>query len=107
MSEKNKYTITFDDGCTGWSKDKDANLLFLKVQENYANEFLRSKGWLFLRDVYQMLGKPITKESCIAGWIYEKNNKISDNLVKFDIRETNSPNYIVGFNVDENIIDRL
>ena len=103
-----KYATIFDNCCTGWSKNKDHNLMFLKIQENYANELLKSRGWLFLRDVYQMLGIPITKESCIVGYIYdEKNNKIGDNFVKFDIHETNSSNYIVDFNVDGNIIDRL
>ena len=102
-----KYSTIFDDCCTGWSKNKDHNLMFLKIQENYANELLKSRGWLFLRDVYQMLGIPITKESCIVGWIYEENNQIGDNFVTFDIQVDDSPNIVLDFNVDGNIIERL
>ena len=102
-----KYATIFDNCCTGWTKDKDHNLMFLKIQENYANELLKGRGWLFLRDVYQMLGIPITKESCIVGWIYEENNQIGDNFVTFDIQVDDSPNIVLDFNVDGNIIERL
>ena len=102
-----KYSTIFDDCCTGWSKNKDHNLMFLKIQENYANELLKSRGWLFLRDVYEMLGIPITKESCIVGWIYEENNQIGDNFVTFDIQVGDSPNIVLDFNVDGSIIERL
>lgn len=110
MSEKplSQYSIIFDERSYGWSNLKRINLIFLKHQESFFNELLRKRGYLFLRDVYEELGLPITKESCIVGWIYdEKNNKIGDNFVSFDIRETNSSNYIVDFNVDGEIIDRL
>ena len=110
MSEKplSQYRIIFDERSYGWSNLKKINLIFLKQQESFFNELLRKRGYLFLRDVYEGLGLPITKESCIVGWIYdENNNKIGDNFVAFDIRETNSSNYIVYFNVDGKIIDRL
>lgn len=110
MSEKSlsQYRIMFDERSYGWSNLKKSNLIFLKYQESWFNELLRKRGYLFLRDVYEGLGIPITKESCAVGWIYdEKNNKIGDNFVAFDIRETNSSNYIVDFNVDGEIIDRL
>ena len=110
MSEKplSQYRIIFDERSYGWSNLQEINLIFLKHQERFFNELLRKRGYLFLRDVYEGLGLPITKESCIVGWIYdEKNNKIGDNFVAFDIRETNSSNYVVDFNVDGEIIDRL
>lgn len=110
MSEKplSQYRIIFDERSYGWSNLQRINLIFLKHQESWFNELLRKRGYLFLRDVYEGLGLPITEESCIVGWIYdEKNNKIGDNFVEFDIRETNSSNYIVDFNVDGKIIDRI
>ena len=110
MSEKplSQYRIIFDERSYGWSNLQKINLIFLKQQERFFNELLRKRGYLFLRDVYEGLGLPITKESCIVGWIYdEKNNTIGDSFVTFDIRETNSSNYIVDFNVDGEIIDRL
>ena len=111
MSERtlslSKYRVVFDDCSYGWTQSKRDNLIFLKHQESYFNELLRKRGYLFLRDVYEGLGLPITKDSCLVGWIYDEKNPIGDNFVKFDIHEMNSSNYIVDFNVDENIIDRL
>lgn len=69
--------------------------------------FLKKKDTYFLRDVYENLGIPITKESCLVGWIYDEKNTIGDNYVVFDICETNSSNYIVDFNVDGLIINRF
>ena len=102
-----KYAKKFDDSCFGWTKDKEYNLMFLKHQENYFNELLRKRGYLFLGDVFEGLGMHITKESCLVGWIFEENNKIGDNFVKFDIHEADNSNFFVDFNVDGNIIDRL
>ena len=112
MSERtlslSKYRVVFDSYSYGLTQSKRDNLIFLKHQESYFNELLRKRGYLFLRDVYEGLGLPITKDSCLVGWIYdEKKNPIGDNFVKFDIYEMNSSNYIVDFNVDGNIIDRL
>lgn len=102
-----KYAMKFDDRSYGWTKDKETNLTFLKHQENYFNELLKSRKYLFLRDVLEGLGMTITKDSCLVGWIFEENNKIGDNFVKFDIHEADNTNFFVDFNVDENIIDRL
>ena len=111
MSEKlslSQYRIVFDNSSYGWTNSKKDNLIFLKHQQSWFNELLRKRGYLFLRDVYEGLGLPITKESCLVGWIYdEKNNTIGDNFVDFDIHETHSSNYIIDFNVDGEIIDRL
>ena len=99
-----KYAMKFDDRSYGWTKDKETNLTFLKHQENYFNELLKSRKYLFLRDVLEGLGMTITKDSCLVGWIFEENNKIGDNFVKFDIHEADNTNFFVDFNVDENII---
>ena len=109
MSQKtlSQYAMKFDDRCFGWMKDKKYNLIFLKHQENYFNDLLKSRKYLFLRDVLEGLGMTITKDSCLVGWIFEEDNKIGDNFVKFDIREADGSNFFIDFNVDGNIIDRL
>ena len=109
MSQKalSKYAKKFDDSCFGWTKDKEHNLRFLKLQKNYFNDLLRKRGYLFLRDVFEGLGMTITKESCIIGWIFEENNIIGDNFVEFYIQESDNSSFFVDFNVDGNIIDRL
>lgn len=119
-NEYSTYARFFDDGCTGWEKDAEHNLTFLKLQQNYANDILKSKGYLFLNDVYKMLGIPVTKAGQIVGWIYdEKNpNHKGDNFVDFgiyDIYNEKKRDFVNGrertilldFNVDGNILDLI
>lgn len=68
----------YDDGCTGWTKDPEYNLMFLKQQENYANDKLRARGWLYLNEVYDMLGIPLTAAGQEVGWIYDKTRALDD-----------------------------
>ena len=103
-----QYARHFDGACLGWTKDRKYNLMFLEMQKNYLNELLRNRGYLFLRDVYESLGIPISKESCIVGWIFEENNEIGDNYVEFIYdKDDESACIFIDFNVDGNIIDRL
>ena len=82
--------------------------MFLNAQKNYFNERLRKRGYLFLRDVYEGLGIPITKESCIVGWVFGENNIIGDNYVEFIYdKDDESACILSDFNVDGNIIDRF
>ena len=50
------YAKWFNDSCAGWTNDAENNKMFLKYQESYMNEKLRSQGYLFLNDVYRSLG---------------------------------------------------
>lgn len=119
--DPNKYSEfarIFDDGCTGWEKDAEHNLFFLNQQQNWANEQLKSKGYLFLNEVYQMLGIPVTKAGQCVGWIYDKDNPVGDNYVDFGIYDINRPKardfvngyertVVLDFNVDGPILDLL
>ena len=63
-----EYARFFDDGCAGWTKDPEYNLMFLRDQQRYANDLLKAKGHLFLNEVYDLLGIPRTKAGQIVGW---------------------------------------
>lgn len=109
------YAKFFDDGCKGWTKDSEFNLIFLKQQQNYANELLRVKGHLFLNEVYDMLGIPRTKAGQTVGWTYNEKNPIGDNYVDFGINNDHNKDFVNGyvtdalldFNVDGNILDLI
>lgn len=75
----------FDDGCAGWDPNPEYSLMFLNQQQNYANDKLRRQGYLFLNDVYDMLGIPKCKEGQTHGWVYDEKNPIGDNFVDFGI----------------------
>lgn len=106
-----EYARFFDCGNTGWEKDAEYNLMFLRKQQEYANELLRHKGYLFLNTVYDMLGIPQSRAGQVVGWVYDEKNKKGDNYVDFGIyninREANrdfvngyEPTILLDFNVD-------
>ena len=112
------YARFFDDGCTGWTKDPEFNLMFLKDQQRYANDLFKSKGHLFLNEVYDMLGIPRTQAGQVVGWIYDEKNPIGDNFIDFgiyDIADERKRSFVNGyertilldFNVDGNILEMI
>ena len=117
-NEHSEYARFFDDGCTGWEKNSEYNLMFLNAQQNYANDLLRAKGYLFLNDVYDMLGIPKTKAGQVVGWVYDPENPNSgDNYVDFGIYDAYNEKardfvngyertILLDFNVDGYILDK-
>lgn len=112
------YARFFDEACPAWEKNSEYNLMFLRAQQQYANDLLQSRGHLFLNEVYDMLGIPRTKAGQVVGWVYSKTNPVGDNFVDFGIydihRETNRDfvngyerSILLDFNVDGNIWDLI
>ena len=105
------YGLKFDEKCAGWSENRETNVYFLRYQQDYANELLRTRGHLFLNEVYDMLGAPRTKLGQVCGWVYKENNPIGDNYVDLDIfndRNTEDNNvFILDPNVDGCILDDM
>lgn len=108
------YSRIFDECCASWSKCPEHNLVFLKQQQNYANDLLKSRGHLFLNEVYDMLGFPRTQAGQIVGWVYDEKNPIGDNFVDFGIYNLDSErarafvngyerSILLDFNVDGNV----
>ena len=96
-----------------WEPNNEYNLMFIKAQENYANDLLKAKKRLFLNEVYEMLGLPATKAGQVVGWVYDPENPIGDNYVDFGLYSDNlsysdfvngmDPAILLDFNVDGNI----
>lgn len=112
------YARFFDEGSPNWEKDPEYNLMFLKAEQNYANDRLRARGYLFLNEVYERLGIKQTKAGQIVGWVYDTKEPIGDNYVDFGIYNTNiekTRDFVNGyenvilldFNVDGNILDLI
>lgn len=115
-----EYTLIFDESNEYWSKDADKNKFFLLQQQNWANEKLKSQGYLFLNDVRKMLGYKATKVGQVVGWIYKPEDKTRDSFVDFGIfRDLDKSiakrmfingderSIMLDFNVDGPIIDLL
>lgn len=117
-TEYSPYAKFFAEGCKGYEKNAEANLLFLKAQQAFANERLKTEGYLFLNDVYESLGIPKTEMGQVVGWIYDESNPDIDSHVDFGIynayREVNANfvngyerNILLDFNCDGYIADKI
>ena len=85
------YSIIWDDGNRGWSKNAELNKCFLIQQQEAATYRLQRQGILTLNEVYEMLGAPRTKYGQIAGWVYTDDCSAGDNFVDFGIFDIHKP----------------
>lgn len=113
-----EYACFFDECNPNWEKDADLNFMFLKAQQQYANDLLISRGHLFLNEVYDMIGQPRTKAGQVVGWVYDPKSDARDSYVNFgicDIYRENVREFINGhersvlldFNVDGPILESI
>lgn len=91
------------------------NLFFLQAQQNLANAMLRGNGFLFLNEVYDLLGITRSIAGQTVGWVYDKEcEDHGDNHVDFGVQRIcrkRSPapgDYedviLLNFNVDGDIL---
>jgi hypothetical protein len=107
MSEtKSNYLQTFDSNSINWEPDWDVNMMYLRAEEHYFNDLLRRRGYVFLRDIYEQIGLPVTKESLHVGWHYDPDDLSESEHVDFglpDKDDGDSPNVLLSFNVGGDI----
>ena len=113
--DHSEYAKFFDCGSSEHKKDPEYNLMFLRRQQDYANELLKSQGHLFLNEVYDMLDIPRTPAGQVVGWLYD--SKDGDGYVDFGIykgdegsrRFVNGYEYniLLDFNVDGVIYEKI
>ena len=114
------YAKFFDSSSNAWEENAEYNLMFLKAEQNYANDRLKARGYLFLNEVYERLGIPPTKAGQIVGWVYDPDNPNhnGDNYVDFglyNIHKEKTRDFVNGyeeailldFNVDGPILDLI
>ena len=57
-----------------WMNDTEHNKRVVKMILDYCYEKFRARRYLFLNEVYQELGIPMTRQGQIAGWVYNREN---------------------------------
>ena len=102
-----QYARVFNEKSTCWYGNLNLNNMFIKMSENHANDLLRSRGHLFLNEVFDLLGMSHTKAGAIVGWVFNNNNPIGDNYVHIDVVRATDKYIILDFNVDGCILDCL
>lgn len=111
------YARFFDPLCPDFQKEPEYNLIFLKCQQNHANDLLHARGHVFLNEVYDSLGIPRSKAGAVVGWILSPNGE-TDNFVDFGVFDKKSDKardfvngregaILLDFNVDGIIYDKI
>lgn len=112
------YARFFDESSSSWSREPEYNRIFLSCQQNYANDLLRSRGHVFLNEVYDMLGIPRSEAGAVVGWLLTPNGS-TDNHVSFGVFDDKQNervrdfvngyegSILLDFNVDGIIYDKI
>lgn len=93
------YAKIFDELNPNYTKDAEVNRLFIQCQQQYANDLLQAKGFLFLNDVYDMLGFDRTQAGQVVGWRISDDG---DNYVDFGLFDCTSSRFVN--NIERSIV---
>ena len=114
VNKISEYAKFFDSSSKYWAKMPEQNLLFLKGKQNYFNDLLRTRGHVFLNEVYDALDIDHTMCGAVTGWILNENG---DGFVDFGIFNGEEANrrfvnglencILLDFNVDGVIYDLI
>lgn len=108
-----QYARVFDEvGSTQWTPSADHNRAFLLMEQNYFNERIRTRGYIFLNEVYERLGFRPTKAGSIVGWVYQNADYEGIDFGIFtahtqkaaEFLEGTEPSIILDFNVQGDIL---
>lgn len=99
-SHGSQYARFFDETSDYWDRNAEFNKMFIMRQQDYLNEVLHSRGYVFLNEAYEALGMQKTQAGQAVGWVYDKNRPVGDNCVDFgifDVRDATKRNFVNGF----------
>lgn len=128
--EKSKYdthddiTRIFDEinAAGTYSRDAYANRSFILGVEQWANNLLVTRGWVYLNEVYEKLGLPQSRAGHNLGWVYKDHstddvskhhNRVVISFVGYDGNSAKDfenglePSVILDFNVDGYISNEI
>lgn len=111
------YAQVFDKNCKKFTDNPTYNLRYLKECQAICNERLHENGFLFLEEVYAIIGLPKFFNIEGIGWWMDMSDE-NDNYVDFGIYDRTKktsrnfvnglqPDIILDFNVDGNLADYL
>lgn len=95
VTNYNAFSEIFDESNRNWTKDPAKNRRFLAQVENYANDLLEARRYVFLNDVRNMLGFEPTDAGQVYGWTCKASDPLS---VK---RRISLGIFDLGSNIDE------
>lgn len=110
------YARFFDESSDKWKKDPMYNKQWVLSVQNWANNLLKTRGHVFLNEVYDALGFKHTAAGAVVGW-FLTNDGSTDNCIDFGLYKDADEyrafinerdyNILLDFNVDGVIYDML
>ena len=98
-----EYARVFNSENPYWNSDESYNRFFLQAQQNYFNQKLLMKGFVFLNEIYETLGFECIPAGQLVGWL--RNGK--DGYIDFKIDKDENEDYTLDFNVDGVVHDKI
>lgn len=106
------YARLFNEDCTAWEPYPGVNRMFAQCQQEYFNRVLRSRGHVFLNEVYDAFGMERSSAGAVVGWVW---NGDGDNFIDLGLEEDHNREFAIGrdpvalidFNVDGVIYDKI
>lgn len=109
------YARFFDETSSMWTKSAEQNWVLLRVQQQYANDILRTRGHVFLNEVYDWLGMERSQAGAVVGWVLSEEG---DNYIDFGFMDADRAqarkfvnnqerSVLLDFNVDGIIFDKI
>ncbi len=107
-----RYAKFFDESNINWVKTPEYNLIFIRQKQNWLNDRLRMKGFVFLNEAYDELGLPWTQEGQVVGWRHDAAERgTGDGFIDFGLYNQSDevqrafingvePSVLLDFNVD-------
>jgi hypothetical protein len=103
------YARFFDSYSPCWVKTAEYNMMFLRSQQQWANDRLEARGYLFLNEVYDALGLKWDQKGQVVGWKFKTDT--GDGYVDFGLNcigdessraftNGHEPVVLLDFNVD-------
>lgn len=102
------YARLFDAACDQWNNDANLNRSFLSGAQNWFNDILHARGYVFLSEVYRYFHFRETPECRVVGWTLEGNG---DGYIDFGFDQDEmfmsgyNKDVWLDFNVDGPILD--
>lgn len=104
-----------------WCDDSTHLEYWFNLEQSYLNDLFKAKGFLTLNEAYKELGFEETQAGMVVGWVFDPKEGEGDNYIQLNITKVNIPSdefdeddnrltepaYLVDFNVDGNIYDKM
>lgn len=97
------YVVFFDSSNPSWQRDETYSRLFLRALQQYLNQKLMSRGFVFLNEVFDELNLPWTSEGQVYGWFWEKGSWVID----FNEKLQEDGSWVITLHPDGEVYKRL